>query len=344
MISLSRPDARFVAFLGTAAVFLMLVNISLLAPLFSGLLTFALVSALSRRLVKAIPHGPRANMLAASIVAGCVVILLVLAGFALSAQIRTGADVQKILEEMGRILTSARTWLPDRFEPYIPEQERLLASIADWLRQHAAAIGAVGVGTVRTIGYILIGIILGAMIGISDVTREKPLGPVANYLVLQVIALRNSFWRVASAQLKISALNTFLTGLYLAVALPMFGIHLPFTKTLILITFIAGLLPVLGNLISNTVIFVISLSASVGVAIASLTFLVVIHKLEYFVNARIVGGEIQAKAWEILVVMLVMERLFGVAGVIAGPVFYAWLKSEWHLWDQPRPNEDHTRD
>ena len=44
-----------------------------------------------------------------------------------------------------------------------------------------------------------------------------------------------------------------------------------------------------GNLISNTVIVVVSLSHSLDVAIGSLAFLVVIHKLEYFVNARIVG-------------------------------------------------------
>ena len=35
-------------------------------------------------------------------------------------------------------------------------------------------------------------------------------------------------------------------------------------------------------------------------AVAALLYLVVIHKLEYFLNARIVGGEIQARAWELL--------------------------------------------
>ncbi|MCK7494761.1 MAG: hypothetical protein MZW92_29275 [Comamonadaceae bacterium] len=42
--------------------------------------------------------------------------------------------------------------------------------------------------------------------------------------------------------------------------------QLPLTKTLIAVTFFAGLLPVIGNLISNTVIVVVSLAHSPQVA------------------------------------------------------------------------------
>jgi predicted PurR-regulated permease PerM len=66
------------------------------------------------------------------------------------------------------------------------------------------------------------------------------------------------------------------------------------------VTFIVGLLPVIGNLISNTIIVVVSLSVSPLLAVSSLVFLVVIHKLEYFVNARVMGSEIHARAWELL--------------------------------------------
>jgi len=91
---------------------------------------------------------------------------------------------------------------------------------------------------------------------------------------------------------------------------------------------VVGLLPVIGNLISNTVIVLVSLSVSLPVAIASLVFLVLVHKFEYFLNARIVGGEIEARAWELLLAMLVMEAAFGIPGVIAAPIFYAYIKRE----------------
>jgi predicted PurR-regulated permease PerM len=96
----------------------------------------------------------------------------------------------------------------------------------------------------------------------------------------------------------------------------------------VLVTFICGLLPVLGNLISNTIIFVIGLSVSLWVAVAALTFLILIHKLEYFLNARIIGTQIRARAWELLIAMLLMEAAFGIGGLIAAPIYYAYLKRE----------------
>jgi predicted PurR-regulated permease PerM len=118
------------------------------------------------------------------------------------------------------------------------------------------------------------------------------------------------------------------TGIFLAGILPACGVHLPLTKTLIAITFLAGLLPVIGNLISNTLVLIVGLSISVWVAVVAVIFLVVIHKLEYFLNARIVGARIRAHAWELLLAMLIMEVAFGITGLIAAPVYYAYIKNE----------------
>jgi predicted PurR-regulated permease PerM len=62
--------------------------------------------------------------------------------------------------------------------------------------------------------------------------------------------------------------------------------------------------------------------------VTSLVFLIVIHKLEYFVNARVMGGPIQARAWELLLAMLIMDAIFGVAGIVADPIYYACAKKE----------------
>ena len=45
-------------------------------------------------------------------------------------------------------------------------------------------------------------------------------------------------------------------------------------------------------------------------------------------NARIVGHEVQATAWELLSAMLLLEAAFGIVGLVAAPVVYAWLKAE----------------
>ena len=73
---------------------------------------------------------------------------------------------------------------------------------------------------------------------------------------------------------------------------------------------------------------VLSLSVSPSVAIASLIFLVVIHKLEYFLNAHLIGTQIQAHAWELLLAMIVMDAAFGLPGLVAAPIYYAYVKDE----------------
>ena len=39
-------------------------------------------------------------------------------------------------------------------------------------------------------------------------------------------------------------------------------------------------------------------------------------------------AEIIERAWELLVAMLAMEAAFGIAGVVAAPIFYAYVKAE----------------
>ena len=177
-------------------------------------------------------------------------------------------------------------------------------------------------------GHIVIGMAVGAMVALHEALPIKTNRPLARELVERVTRLGDAFRRVVFAQVQISLINTLLTGIYLALVLPSFGVNLPFKTMLIVVTFITGLLPVVGNLISNFAIVVVSLSYSLNVAIGSLLFLVVIHKLEYFLNAHIVGSRIDCHAWELLLAMLVMEAAFGIAGVFAAPIYYAYLKGE----------------
>lgn len=334
----SQPhQQRFLAFLFVALLFLGAIRVGLLVPIFTGLLVYVLVMRLSWRLVRRGNLGGHAIWIAILLVTVAVVVVLVGIGFGAHLLLDKGRDIHLLLLGMSDILNSARNWLPDTLRASVPEGTDLLVGAGHWLRAHAGQIGSFGLNAITGVGLALLGILIGAMFSVgsaSNLGRRQP-GPVAQRLLAQVIALRESFWRVASAQVKISSINTLLTGLYLAVLLPLFGVQLPFTKTLIAITFIAGLLPVVGNLISNTAITIISLSHSLLVAATSLGFLILIHKLEYFINARIIGVRIDARAAELLLAMLVMERLFGPVGVVAAPVFYAWLKSEWLAWDRP---------
>jgi len=171
--------------------------------------------------------------------------------------------------------------------------------------------------------------VVGAILSLREVLPGDTAGrPLAAALIGRIERFGDAFRRIVFAQVRISLINTFLTWLYLGVALPALGYELPYITTLVTITFLAGLLPVVGNLISNTVLVAVSLTHSFWLAISSLIFLIVIHKLEYFLNAHIIATRIRAGVWELLLAMLVMEATFGFRGLIAAPVCYAYLKDE----------------
>src|SRR5262249_41611426 len=117
--------------------------------------------------------------------------------------------------------------------------------------------------------------------------------PATNYYSLysQEIARRfetfyRSFATVMGAQVVISAINTALTAIFAL------AVHLPYAVVIIGMTFLCGLLPVIGNLISNTIIICIGFTVNPRMALMALIFLVVIHKLEYFLNSQIIGHRI----------------------------------------------------
>ena len=238
-------------------------------------------------------------------------------------------NIPALLTKMAEIVSGSKGALPHWLVDEMPDTpDDMRQAIAEWFRVHAAEMRTMGKEAGRVVVYVLIGMIVGAIVALREALPMGPRGPLAMELIERVTNLGSAFRRVVFAQVRISLLNTIFTGVYLALILPLFGVELPLKKTLIAVTFVAGLLPVVGNLISNTVIVIVSLSYSFGVAVASLCFLILIHKLEYFLNARIIGNRIGSRSWELLLAMLVMEAAFGIAGVIAAPIYYAFIKDE----------------
>ncbi|EPJ2807206.1 AI-2E family transporter [Pseudomonas putida] len=308
---------------------LLALPLKLLPSLLAGLLVFELVNMLTPRL-QPLLAGQRARWLAVALLGTLVVstLTLLIAGafsFLLHEAENPGASLDKFMALVER----ARGQLPPFIEGYLPASAaEFKVAIGDWIKSHLSDLQLVGKGMAHMFVTLLIGMILGAIIAlqrIPDVSRRKPL---AAALFERLNLLGKAFRNIVFAQIKISLLNTAFTGIFLAVVMPLFGVHLPLTKTLIVLTFLLGLLPVIGNLMSNTLITIVGLSLSIWVAAAALGYLIVIHKVEYFLNARIVGGQISAKAWELLLAMLVFEAAFGLPGVVAGPIYYAYLKSE----------------
>jgi predicted PurR-regulated permease PerM len=304
-------------------------NVHLLPALLAGLLVFELVHIISPYIAHKLP-GKGAKIVAVILLASLVIGLLTLIGMGLTALLGSDSGgLSKLISQMAQIIEDSRKILPSWIDKRLPENAvTLQLAVTEWLREHSSDLKLVGKEAGRYAAHMLIAMVIGALLALREIVSRDKFKPFARALVERFTLFGQAFRNIVFAQVRISAINATFTGIYLAVVLPLMGVHLPFTKTLIAITFIVGLLPVIGNLISNTVIVVVSMSHSLGVAIGSLLFLVIIHKLEYFLNARIVGGQIRAYAWELLLAMLCMEAAFGLPGIVAAPIYYAYIKSE----------------
>lgn len=325
------PDHIEIAtWLITAVLLVFVVYAHLLPALLAGLLMYELVHLLAARINLRRFGGRPAKIVAVALLASLMATLITLATIGLMAFFHSDTGkIPALLQKMAVIIEGSRTMLPDWMVEKLPTSaEGIQAAVVELLRTHAGEVQTVGKEMGRTLVHVLIGLIIGAMISLREVTAQHRYRPLSGALAERVRLLGDAFRRIVFAQVRIAALNAVFTAIYLAIVLPMFGVNLPLTKTLIIITFLAGLLPVIGNLISNSVIVVVSLGQSLQIAIASLLFLIVIHKLEYFLNARIIGTQIRSHAWELLLAMLVMEAAFGIMGVVSAPIYYAYLKSE----------------
>jgi predicted PurR-regulated permease PerM len=302
---------------------LFILDYHLLPALLAGLFVFSLIHAMARRIEGETFSHHHAKLVAVSliglVIAAMVTTLVILLLAFLKGRL---GGLPHLLNRMAEIIEQLRTRMGWE---WIPAAEGLKETISKGLREHARELEHIGSEVGRVLVHALVGIVIGA---IASFEMRRPKAPFSSAISERVGRLAEAFEKVVFAQLRISAINTAFTGIYLLVALPLFGIHLSLAKTLVVITFLVGLIPVLGNLVSNTAIVIIALGTSVPAAVASLVFLVVIHKLEYFLNAKIVGRHIHAAAWEILIAMLCMEAAFGIPGVILAPIVYAYAKQE----------------
>ena len=333
MSSSSPPPSRHVqltSYVLMGVALLLILHLQLLPALLAGLLVYELVHAIAPLFGRRIPSD-RARVLVVAVLGVIVVGLLILLTLGAISFFRSEIGNPELLwqQQLMPLVEKARQQLPPSLVAWLPDSvDDLRVMALELTRKHAVGLQLAGKQTARAFVHILIGLVLGAIVALSRTRPAHQVGPLASALGARCQKLVEAFHNIVFAQIKISLFNTVLTAVFLLGVLPLLGIHVPLAKTLVATTFVVGLLPVIGNLISNTAITIAGLSVSLGVGVAALGFLIVIHKLEYFLNARIVGTQIRARAWELLLAMLVVEAMFGLPGLIAAPIYYAYLKSE----------------
>ncbi len=305
--------------------------LGLLSALISGLLVYNIIVFGAKSLCRngVLPSNKIAKIMLFVTITLVVVSVFIGGGVFFASFISDGQEsIVVLIKQLADVVASARKSLPGWIQEALPNNlEDWQSGLHEWLLNNARYLSAFGRDAGMTLIHIIFGMVIGGLAAMQagDGANRAPL---TEALRARANCLCLAFRRVIFSQIRISALNTFLTFIFLAVVMPALGFKLPLIKTMVLVTFVVGLLPIVGNIISNTIIVMISLGVSAAAAVSALVFLVLIHKLEYFVNAKIIGSRISAHAWEVLTAMLIMDAAFGLPGVVAAPIYYAYLKNE----------------
>ena len=258
--------------------------------------------------------------------------ILLAAGIAFCAGYFTRAAVKALPEAAEHSIPSASAWAEAREIPLpFTDFESLKALLINSLKEEAHYLSDVARNTGTALVFILIGIVAAISLFFnsqldlyrqSHPTRNNLYSVLSKQISARFRDFYYSFATVMGAQITISLINTFLTALFVVI------VRLPYAPLVIAVTFLCGLLPIVGNLISNVIIVCLAFTISFKAALIALGFLVAIHKLEYFLNSKIIGDRIRNPIWLTLLALIIGERLMGIPGMVLAPVVLNYLRLE----------------
>jgi len=253
------------------------------------------------------------------------IVLTVSAGLvALAAWLSAGRLVELVKETRAtlpeRIAAARETPLFLELSPHLPDTEKLVESAQHYasnVAQSASQLGHLAL-------YAIIGLVLAIVYFLDEdrlrafrqtLPRESFFGTIARWAeyVADAVSL------TIQLQFIVAACNAVLTLPVLLI------IGVPHVPMLMLLIFVSGLIPVVGNLISGAVLSALAFQVKgwfgVGLFIG-LTF--VLHKIEsYFLNPRLAARHVPLPGFVLILSLIAWEHLLGFVGLFASfPFLY----------------------
>ncbi|MDD5686491.1 MAG: AI-2E family transporter [Elusimicrobia bacterium] len=206
-------------------------------------------------------------------------------------------------------------------------KQSLFSDEVQSIKQFVVLFKGISVG----ISYFIFAIVLNFLLFIEknkisemfNLKKGSIMAYLFNFLNEKVGIFYLFFKKIMGGQVIISCINTIITlGIVMI-------LNLPHKITLVCLVFVCGLFPIIGNLISNTILSVTALiSQGVVPCIICLIFLIGIHKLEYFLNSRIVGRIAKLPMSVTLLALLISEVMFGIWGILVAIPLFLFIKNE----------------
>lgn len=224
-------------------------------------------------------------------------------------------------------------------QEHLPDTDELAKSAEHYAADVAKSAAALG----RALLQALIGLVL-AIVFFLDEARLRAfrdtlapaslVGTLARWLehVAEAVSL------TVQLQLIVAGVNALLTLPVLLL------IGVPKPGTLMVLIFVSGLIPVVGNLLSGAVLVVLAYQVKgwVGVVLfVVLTFL--LHKVEsYYLNPRLTARHVALPGFVLILSLIACEHLFGFVGLfLSFPLLFVGgkLLAEFRAEDAPPPTE-----
>ena len=204
----------------------------------------------------------------------------------------------------------------------------LLDALKDNVRSVTQESGLLTKGFFQILASILVAILCFFS---GPAVKEPPslYATLSRELATRAKLFMQSFEKVLGSQVVVSLINTFVTAIFLL------WIGLPYFHFLVLATFIFGIIPIVGNLITNTMIIGTALTISPHLALFTLACLSAFHQLNYLITGRIIGRRMHIPVWQILLGPLIGESLLGTTGMILAPAVVYYLREEMRALPTP---------
>lgn len=211
-----------------------------------------------------------------------------------------------------------------QLEEYLPDTDKIVESASHYAADAVKVLSAVGHLAI----YALIGLILAIvfLLGEDELVAWRQ-GVVAKSLTGTLVRWAEYVAEAVSVtvqlQLIVATLNTVFT-------LPiLFLLKIPDKPALMVLIFVTGLVPVIGNVISGAVLSVLAYLAQgpIGVVIfLVLTF--VLHKVEaYYLNPRLTARHVKLPGFLLIVSLIAWEHVAGFTGLfISFPFLFVAIK------------------
>lgn len=313
------PLAAKISYLLLALLFAVVMAFGLGHVLLAALFTFMFLEVLSRFFRRYMSKHPARWLALLGFLGIAGFLSLIFATFIKQTLLTIPSIVEAALPKFMKLAESYKLNLPfDNFQD-------LRELVNSKLLVNAMSITKASTFLTREAFHVLLGVAVAVFYFAADRTakyKANLFDAVRKETNARIRLFMVSFQKVLGGQIIISAVNALLTAIFL------YMLSIPHLLFLTVMTFIICIMPVLGNVISNTVIVITALGISLNSAILALAFLVTIHQLEYFLNSRIMGVSIEMPMWQTLLSILVGSIVMGFAGIMLAPAILHYIKSE----------------